>query len=282
MSKWSERGFTLLEMAVVLVIIGLIVGGIMVGIDLIKSAAVRAQITQIEKFNQAVHTFQGKYGALPGDMDPTTAQQFGFTVGAGCNGTSGGRYGNGFINSWSWQLYLGGENLLFWQDLSNLPGGVSLIEGQFPNSGAAAITCNAGVGALSINPGTTYIGDYLPAAKIGKLQFVDVYVYNGANWYNVQGIGSVNAGSAISGTTYMPVIQAYKIDSKIDDGLPTTGIVQAMYNNGGTGSANQNTPTLAPNAATDGATCYNTTGPAYSIGYQGGSNTYCALAFQFQ
>jgi prepilin-type N-terminal cleavage/methylation domain-containing protein len=48
-----QDGFTLIEMAVVLVIIGLIVGGVLVGQDLIRSAGERAQITQIEKFNQA-------------------------------------------------------------------------------------------------------------------------------------------------------------------------------------------------------------------------------------
>jgi hypothetical protein len=54
----------------VLVIIGLIVGGILVGPEMIAAAAVRAQISQIEKYHTAVHTFQSKYGGLPGDLMP--------------------------------------------------------------------------------------------------------------------------------------------------------------------------------------------------------------------
>ena len=51
--KANTSGFTLIEMAIVLVVIGLVVGGGVVGRDLIKAAAMRAQITQIEKYNTA-------------------------------------------------------------------------------------------------------------------------------------------------------------------------------------------------------------------------------------
>lgn len=50
------RGFTLIELSIVLVIIGLIVGGVLVGKDLIIASEVRSQIGQIEKYNTAVHT----------------------------------------------------------------------------------------------------------------------------------------------------------------------------------------------------------------------------------
>ena len=46
--KRSNRGFTLIEMSIVLVIIGLVVGGVLVGQDLIRAAYERAQISQIE------------------------------------------------------------------------------------------------------------------------------------------------------------------------------------------------------------------------------------------
>ncbi len=61
-----------------LVIIGLIVGGVLVGQDLIKAAQARATITQIEKYHTAVNTFRGKYGELPGDISAAGASQFGF------------------------------------------------------------------------------------------------------------------------------------------------------------------------------------------------------------
>src|ERR1700722_15466804 len=101
MKSEQTNGFTLIELSIVLVIIGLIVGGVLVGQDLIKAAEVRAQISQIEKYNTAVNTFYGKYQAIPGDMNIATASQFGFTVGSLCtgDGTSpyGSRNGNGLI-----------------------------------------------------------------------------------------------------------------------------------------------------------------------------------------
>jgi len=64
--KYCEHsGFTLIELSIVLVIIGLIVGGVLVGRDLISAASVRAQITQIEKYQQAVNAFRDKYGGVP-------------------------------------------------------------------------------------------------------------------------------------------------------------------------------------------------------------------------
>jgi len=65
--------FTLIEMSIVLVIIGLIVGAVLVGQDLIRAAEVRATIAQIEKYNTVVNTFRGKYGGLPGDLNASLA-----------------------------------------------------------------------------------------------------------------------------------------------------------------------------------------------------------------
>ena len=96
-------GFTLIEISIVLVIIGLLVGGILTGQSLIDAATQRAQIAQIQKYNTALHTFELKYnGYLPGDIPYTTAGQFGL-FNQGSNGTYNGWIGsgdgNGFIFS---------------------------------------------------------------------------------------------------------------------------------------------------------------------------------------
>ena len=89
-------GFTLIEISIVLVIIGLIIGGVLVGRDLINAAAIRAQISQIEKYNTAVNTFKVKFNALPGDMNATTATAFGFTPrGTDCGGSACPSEGDG-------------------------------------------------------------------------------------------------------------------------------------------------------------------------------------------
>src|ERR1035441_8304528 len=94
----DSSGFTLIEMAIVLVIIGLIVGGVLVGQDLIKAAEVRAQISQIEKYNTAVNTFRGKYDALPGDIPVTLVTRFGFTAAPVRAGIVGRGDGNGELD----------------------------------------------------------------------------------------------------------------------------------------------------------------------------------------
>jgi prepilin-type N-terminal cleavage/methylation domain-containing protein len=64
----KNKGFTLIEIAMVLIIIGLIIGGIVVGSTLIRIAQIRMQIKQIESYKTALFAFQDKYGGLPGDL----------------------------------------------------------------------------------------------------------------------------------------------------------------------------------------------------------------------
>lgn len=280
----AKTGFTLIEMSIVLVIIGLIVGGILTGQDLINAAAVRAQISQIEKYNTAVRTFQGKYGGLPGDLSMASASQFGFQSSAPCNGTTGERDGNGYIDGYYSGQYVVeyGEATLFWADLSQ----ASLIEGSFPNGGAtfSASICG-GVGtALSTTSGSSYVGTFFPTAKIGQSNFV--YVYDGShasdgntggigdNWFGIASITSVPLNGNMVTATAMSVLQAYNIDRKIDDGSPILGAVQAVYLNG------EFVQRVSPGATDSPATCWNWTANAYSIAVNGGNGLNCALSFK--
>src|SRR4051812_42973611 len=71
-------GFTLIELSIVLVIVGLLVGGVLTGNDLINAAKIRATVSQQEKFDAAVNTFRGKYDCVPGDCKNAT--KFGFAT----------------------------------------------------------------------------------------------------------------------------------------------------------------------------------------------------------
>jgi prepilin-type N-terminal cleavage/methylation domain-containing protein len=63
----QERGFTLIELSIVLVIIGLIAGGILAGSELIHASKVRATVKRFTEIDTAVNTYRTKYACLPGD-----------------------------------------------------------------------------------------------------------------------------------------------------------------------------------------------------------------------
>jgi len=68
----TKRGFTLVEMSIVLVIIGLIVGGVMAGKHLIASSKVSSQVGQMQGLASAYSIFGNAYNAVPGDMANAT------------------------------------------------------------------------------------------------------------------------------------------------------------------------------------------------------------------
>ena len=269
----TQQGFTLIELSIVLVIIGLIIGGVLVGQEMIAAAQGRAQISQIEKYNTAVNTFQTKYGGIPGDLNITLAAQFGFVT-LGCAAV-GARDGNGLIDGLPGGhplIQAVGETGLFWQDLST----AGFLDTTIPNNGAAQVL---GGGASPVLSSTT-IGQYLPSAKIGGGNFLYVYEVNGMNWYGLSTVTSINSSGQLFSNTQISVTQAYNLDKKIDDGMPTTGIVQAVYINGGyLAGATSIPPSGSPDTA---STCYNNSTNTYSNNVNKGSGPNCALSFKMQ
>lgn len=278
-SHKAEEGFTLIELSIVLVIIGLIVGGVLVGQDLIRAAEVRATISQIEKYNTAVNTFRGKYNSLPGDLPSATATAFGFAA----RGTAPGMGdGNGVVEGSASGAALGynqsGETLSFWVDLTvgntASPLNINLIDGSFTSYTSPSVS------APSIS--STTAANYFPAAKLGRSNYIYVYSSNGINYY---GIGNVTTTTgALSNSPSMTVNQAYQMDKKVDDGFPAAGNVTATA---GTATTENATPPVVNAAVSDSATsCYNTSGGAtpgqYSNSYNNGNSATCSLSFRFQ
>lgn len=294
----ARIGFTLIELSIVIVIIGLIIGSVLVGRDLIAAAEVRATVSQIEKYNTAVHTFRLKYGYLPGDIPNPTATGFGF-LSRGSNAGMGDGNGmlegtdNGGANRNCGPFIVSNENLMVWVDLST----ANLIDGKF----------NTAIATSRPTLTSATVPDYLPAAKIGKGSYIYTMagycgawpsgglMGTGVNYFGIEGIYSSDANGHANATTSIPVDQAYNFDAKVDDGLPQAGNVTArhVHNLAGTehvywaGTTDETFGGFTTATPGSSATCFDNNNTAsavqqYSVGQSGGNGVNCALLIKFK
>ncbi|MES2983806.1 MAG: prepilin-type N-terminal cleavage/methylation domain-containing protein [Pseudomonadota bacterium] len=223
-----KRAFSLVELSIVLVILGLLVGGILAGKSLISAAELRAVTTEYTRYITASHTFRDKYFALPGDMANATAvwgkDDTNCTGHTGSNATPGtcNGDGDGQITSAA-GVSATGEMFRFWQQLS-LAG---LIEGTY--SGLSGPTLYMSYPGADVVPGTN-----TPASKFGKGGWAMLYLPVPAgdsstyarNYKNMFTIGMRRANFLPLDALFKPE-DAWNIDKKIDDGVPGTGKVMA-------------------------------------------------------
>jgi prepilin-type N-terminal cleavage/methylation domain-containing protein len=118
--KSQQSGFTLVEIAIVLVIIGLLLGGILKGQELINSAKVKNLANDFRTIPTYIYAYQDKFKSLPGDDAAVASHVTGGTAG------TGGTLGNGVIEG-AWNVAETGtvESNIFWQHvrLANLAAG---------------------------------------------------------------------------------------------------------------------------------------------------------------
>ena len=111
--KRSQSGFTLIEIAIVLVIIGLLLGGVLKGQELINSAKVKNLATDFKNVPIYIYGYQDKYKALPGD-DANVVAHLGT---AATPATTTLTLGNGIINgNWN-DSTTASESFVFWQHI---------------------------------------------------------------------------------------------------------------------------------------------------------------------
>ena len=196
-----NRAFTLVELSIVLVILGLLVGGVIAGQSLISAAQLRSINVDATKYMTAINSFEAKYKALPGDM-PTATRYWGAaspsacatTIGTGTQTCDGDGDGSILTQSRS------DESLRVWQHLAN----AGLIPGRYD--------------------GVTYNKANQPNAAFGKNTIWRIAA---------TGLGNALILSEItSDYAYLTAEDAYDIDSKYDDGLPETGKIRAFVGSG--------------------------------------------------
>jgi prepilin-type N-terminal cleavage/methylation domain-containing protein len=224
-----HKGFSLLELSIVLVIIGLLAGGVMVGQELMRQSELRGVITDLDKASTAVNAFKSKYSALPGDMknaelywgtagvsdaacliaDSRTASPYNAT----CNGN-----GNGIIANTARSA----EGYRFWQHLS----AAGMYEGSF--SGIR------GSGTLGVSPDNSpamkIAGAFWRITNLGVVDLANLVFYPGNYNNTMQGGRIANDASMDNDVPFLRAEEMYSIDIKRDDGQAASGIIVSREN----------------------------------------------------
>lgn len=288
-TRLQNRGFTLLELAVVLVVIGLVTGSIFVGRDLIRASGINSTVAQLNKFNSAAYAFQSKYGYLPGDIPGTKAYTFNlYYITGSLAGAIGCGDANDIIEGWNTTPWVGGANfagevVMFFLHLSQ----AGLIDGMYGAGGAHVTISGATTTGGSYSGGqpptvtsnSTYVNEILPAAKLGNGNFFTVGSSATINYYILTGVNQVKASADLVSTNNITPVEAVMMDKKIDDGLPGSGTVFALDTV--TTPISSGNGTEVTNMSANN--CIDATGKYYNTGSSTYANTMnCSLRFQFQ
>ena len=154
--KRNQSGFTLIEIAIVLVIIGLLLGGVLKGQELINSAKVKNLATDFKNVPIYIYGYQDKYKALPGDdlhADTHLSAASGVTI------TNGN--GNGIIDG-DWNAATG-ESFQFWQHIRLAgfgPGATNTADPQYIPTNAVGGPIGV-TNSLTNKPITGMVGTYV-------------------------------------------------------------------------------------------------------------------------
>lgn len=272
--KTGQKGFTLIELSIVLVIIGLIVGGVLVGQDLIKAAEIRATVGQYEKFNAAVNTFRTKFNGIPGDLAAASATAFGL-FSTGMTGGDGLGDGDGLVEGTAGAYVNMGEALVFWRHLSD----AQLVEGNYGGQMASA-------GKVDADLTSSTMGNYFPNAKIGRGNYWSANIDRGLNYFLLMSMTAVtNAAGATTYSNQLTPIETFNIDTKIDDGSPNTGIATARGTTAPFSSVASTQATWAASPTnecmTSGGVADSTTTTYNRSASTGGNTPACGLKMRF-
>jgi prepilin-type N-terminal cleavage/methylation domain-containing protein len=207
----SQAGFTLVELAVVMIIIGLLIGGVLKGQELIANAQVTSTVAQIKGIDAATTTFRDMFDVMPGDM-ATPAARLPNCAAAPCNIAGNGdslvNQGGGFAAAPAV------EELGFWAHLNaaDLLSGLNPIGGLVWGGNFPAAEIGGGF-HVGFSPGNVALtAGSAPAANMRRGHYLALHN---------------TPGGAVAATGVITPNQLFRIDSKLDDGQPLTGNVTA-------------------------------------------------------
>lgn len=214
-----RHAFSLVELSIVLVILGLLTGGILAGQSLIRAAEIRSVSTEYGRYATAVNNFRDKYFALPGDM--ANASKFwgqstacsGSVADGVCDGNGDGKFdANGAGANVPSDIFQ------FWRHLAK----AGLIEGSYNGLTGTG-------GAYEAN-----IGSNVPRSRVGNAGWTAYWLNDATvasptmfegSYGNSLFFGTALAGTQTWGGALKPE-EAWNVDTKMDDGKPGLGLVR--------------------------------------------------------
>lgn len=229
----NNSAFTLVELAIVIVIIGLLVGGILQGQELIKQAKLRSFYAEHKGYIAAVTTFYAKYNGLPGDIN----NGFTFFGGSDCTNALVDYANNGCNGDGNKTYGLDKEGLLFWKHLSK----AKIIKGYYTGvtSGAVGSTdCCVKAGENSPASGFNNATYWLRITDEGATATIPAPILAYVNTTNHFRYGVVKPGNVVNNWPYYELMSqrdSYEFDLKFDDGAAASGSIIGLnglqYNN---------------------------------------------------
>lgn len=263
-----QRGFSLIEMAIVLVVIALLAGGIFMASSLIRQSEMRAVTGEIDRYTRGVQIFLDKFGQFPGDLTNATtywgAAGVCPNVGTGaapgsptCNGDGDGTIGECcFDKTYEWYTA--------WQHLAN----AGIIEDKM--SGQEQHTLPQNILGTSV-PASLYPGGgYTLLHSFNESGDNEYFPHPAAHWLHFGAIApACNGGGADDCITQYQLLtpkEALQLDQKLDDGKPGTGKMLAHPSSSAINpncSDGDDSFTSAYNTAYEQAAC----GLMYDTGY---------------
>ncbi len=202
----KQHGYTLVEIAIVLVIIGLLLGGVLKGQELINSAQVRNLADQSSSIQAAYYGFVDRYRQIPGDMLGTQACSVIGSQVPGCPGNGIGgvspQGGNGWIDAGNFN-----EASAVWAHLS----ASGFIQGNYLGGATDETTYRA----PPIAPVNAFGGPLLLSRTLD---------------YHSVGPRALKLNLVLGHKIPVKIIREF--DLKMDEGLPTTGTVRATVSGG--------------------------------------------------
>ncbi len=222
----KKSAFSLIELSIVLIIIGLLIAGITGGASLIKSSELRSIMGEARGYAVAVNSFFTQYDQYPGDASINVGSSSAFT---------GDRDNKmEYVNDASTPM---AEGLDAWFDLKDI-GAIDLALTPFGTVSNPAITKRVPVTDIpgSKIKGAGWAFDY----NTTSLQNVVVLTGTTDDWATSKDLVNATAAGSVANNLSAEIISApdaFSIDSKIDDGKANSGNVQAVNNNSADASA---------------------------------------------